>query len=77
MARTTKNNKPATPSAKPTIISRSEPKELRTLPTDLQDQIRARAYELWEQRGRQHGNPEDDWLRAEREVMSGRAARTA
>ncbi len=77
MARTPKNNKTAKPSAKPTIISRAEPKEIRNLPTDLEERVRARAYELWEQRGRQHGNPEEDWLQAEREIAGGRAARTA
>jgi Protein of unknown function (DUF2934) len=30
--------------------------------------IRQRAYELWEQRGRQHGRDADDWFRAESEV---------
>lgn len=32
------------------------------------DQVRRRAYELWEQRGRQHGKDADDWFRAESEV---------
>ena len=32
------------------------------------DLIRQRAYELWEQRGRQHGKDADDWFRAESEV---------
>lgn len=30
--------------------------------------IRRRAYEIWEQRGRQHGKDADDWYRAESEV---------
>ena len=30
--------------------------------------IRRRAYELWEQRGRQHGKDADDWYRAESEI---------
>ncbi|MDT8067062.1 MAG: DUF2934 domain-containing protein [Terriglobia bacterium] len=30
--------------------------------------IRQRAYELWEQRGRQHGRDADDWYRAESEL---------
>jgi Protein of unknown function (DUF2934) len=33
----------------------------------LEDRIRRRAYELWEQAGRT-GDPEDHWLRAEREM---------
>lgn len=40
---------------------------------ELQDCIRHRAYELWEQRGGTHGCHEDDWLQAEREVLAERA----
>ncbi len=32
------------------------------------EDVRRRAYELWEQRGRQHGRDADDWYRAEAEV---------
>lgn len=35
-------------------------------PTD--EEIRRRAYELWEERGREPGLPLQDWLRAEREL---------
>jgi hypothetical protein len=35
--------------------------------TELQDQIRARAYQLYEQRGRDDGHSLDDWLKAEAE----------
>jgi hypothetical protein len=34
---------------------------------ELQDQIRARAYQLYEQRGRDHGHDLDDWFQAEAE----------
>jgi hypothetical protein len=34
----------------------------------LEEQIAQRAHELWQQRGREHGNDLTDWLRAEREV---------
>lgn len=34
---------------------------------ELQDQIRARAYQLYEQRGRDDGHDLDDWLQAEAE----------
>ena len=33
-----------------------------------EEYIRRRAYEIWEQRGRQHGKDADDWFRAESEV---------
>jgi DUF2934 family protein len=35
---------------------------------DLQEQIRRRAHELYEQRGRDEGHELEDWLRAESEV---------
>jgi hypothetical protein len=37
---------------------------------ELQERIRARAYELFEQRGRQEGFHDEDWARAEAEVLS-------
>jgi hypothetical protein len=39
---------------------------------DLEKQIRQRAYELYQQRGRD-GNPNDDWLQAKKEVLSRKA----
>jgi hypothetical protein len=36
----------------------------------LQEQIRQRAYELYEKRSRQHGHDLDDWLIAEAELSS-------
>ncbi len=35
---------------------------------NLDEEIRRRAFELYEQRGRQDGHDMDDWLRAEAEV---------
>jgi hypothetical protein len=35
---------------------------------DLEAAIRARAYELYEKRGRLDGSAQDDWLQAESEV---------
>lgn len=34
----------------------------------VDDDVRRRAYEIWEQRGRQHGKDADDWFRAESEI---------
>ena len=34
-----------------------------------QDRTRERAYELYESRGREHGQAEQDWLRAEQEIL--------
>ena len=43
----------------------------------LEEQIRLRAYEIFEQRGQQHGLSEQDWLQAEAEVMARSDKRTA
>lgn len=37
---------------------------------EIVDEVRVRAYELYEQRGRQDGNDQDDWIRAEEEILS-------
>ena len=36
----------------------------------IEEEIRRRAYELYEQRGRRGGSPEEDWSRAETEILS-------
>ena len=41
----------------------------------LQERIRIRAYQLYEQRGRQDGHELDDWVQAEREVATIEGAR--
>lgn len=33
-----------------------------------EEQVRLRAYELYERRGREEGHADDDWIRAEAEV---------
>ncbi len=43
---------------------------------NLEEQIRCRAYELYEQRDREDGHDVDDWLRAEAEII-GTNLRTA
>ncbi len=35
-----------------------------------EDAIRKRAYELYEERGRADGCPDDDWLRARSEILA-------
>jgi hypothetical protein len=46
----------------------------QTGPTpEMLEQIRARAHELFEQRGREEGRDLDDWLQAEAEVTQQRA----
>jgi hypothetical protein len=44
---------------------------------NLLEQIRVRAYELYEQRGREDGRDLEDWLRAESEVTQKQAKAVA
>jgi H+-transporting ATPase len=44
-------------------------------PVDVKAQIARRAYELYEQRGRQEGHAAEDWLQAEREIRKDQATR--
>ena len=56
------NRKPMTPSAPGTTASTTEDE------SDIQEQIRRRAYELYEERGGADRRELDDWLQAEAEV---------
>jgi hypothetical protein len=42
-------------------------------PLDLREQVRRRAFELYEQRGREEGHELDDWLQAESEIVKQQA----
>ena len=44
--------------------------------SELQDEIRCRAYELYEQRGSNDGHEVSDWLQAESEVAQKSVANT-
>jgi hypothetical protein len=48
---------------------RSEPASKIPNPTMLEEQIRLRAYQLYETRGREDGHDLDDWLQAEAEIL--------
>jgi hypothetical protein len=50
------------PKKSPTSVT-SEPQDL-----ELEDQIRQRAYELYEARGGEDGHELEDWFRAEEEI---------
>ena len=41
-----------------------------TLAQSADERVRRRAYELYEERGREHGHAEEDWFRAEAEILS-------
>lgn len=60
----------------------SQPPSKRPMPVsassgNLEEEIRRRAYELYELRGREDGFAEEDWTRAEREVLARRGPRSA
>jgi hypothetical protein len=59
---------------RPKIVAgpKSSPGEVAMMPdiVSSQDRIRERAYELYEGRGRGPGQDEQDWFRAEREVLN-------
>jgi hypothetical protein len=59
------------------VVTRPEVAKVTTQAVELNNVIRVRAYELFEQRGREHGRDFDDWLRAEGEVLARFGARTA
>jgi hypothetical protein len=44
------------------------PRTLASDPHELEEQIRQRSFELYEERGREDGHEVDDWLRAEDEI---------
>ena len=39
-------------------------------PSIIEERIRARAYELFEERGREEGHDWEDWFRAEEEITA-------
>ena len=51
------------------IRTSKSPVPLRTKDTEVEEQIRRRAYELYQQGGRIDGKATDDWLKAKDEVL--------
>lgn len=60
---------------KPTSTTPSKPQNEIT--PELEQAIRFRAYELFEQRGREDGHDVDDWLQAQMELTSQRKTAVA
>jgi hypothetical protein len=60
------------------VPGNSAPAEVQTISaTDLTEQVRTLAYALYEQRGRQEGYAEQDWLQAEAEILGQRTFKAA
>ncbi len=57
-----------------TEVRKDVPRNGKPIPVNLEEEIRRRAYELYLQRrataGAEHGNEDQDWLIAEREILS-------
>ncbi len=53
------------------------PQPIRNEPENVEETIRTRAYELYEERGREDGRELDDGLRAEEEVTRRKSRTTA
>jgi len=49
------------------LVRKTSP--LNGSPTDVEAKIRERAYQLYEERGGTPGHENEDWLRAEREIV--------
>jgi len=62
-----RSRKVKTPVAEPVTTSPEFAQESQGLPV-LEEKIRARAYELYVQRGGIHGSPEQDWFQAQKDV---------
>jgi hypothetical protein len=64
-----------------TDATKKSPTAVTTKPREpeleLELQIRLRAYELYEARGKEDGHDRDDWLRAEEEIKKKKKVRTA
>jgi hypothetical protein len=71
---TAKRDRPKSSNTKK-AASTSEVARVTTQTIDIQQAIRARAYELYQQRGGGHGQDCEDWFRAESEVLSHFGAR--
>lgn len=55
----------------------NKPKTHQSDSTELEEQIRRRAYELYEQRNRTEGHDMDDWLQAKSELTETKTKTTA
>jgi Protein of unknown function (DUF2934) len=69
---------PKQPQAKIVAGPKSSPGRVTTRQAAVppQDRIRERAYQLYESRGREPGQDEQDWFRAEQEILYGRGEQT-
>jgi hypothetical protein len=61
----------AAPALAPVSENKSEPKKMALpIPINVEEEIRRRAYEIFQQRGDAPGSEHDDWAVAEREILA-------
>src|SRR5258708_7727942 len=65
-----KNEEPTMTATQRTAHDLPQHNSETTISSDLQDQIRALAYEIYDHRGRHDGLAEQDWLEAEAEILA-------
>ncbi len=58
------------PASEPSAAAHDREISVRRSPVSLEEQIAVLAYSYWEARGRQDGNSQEDWFRAEQEILS-------
>jgi len=65
--------KPAAAKRKPAAVKRKPAPKTGTVDfssISIHEKVALLAYSYWEERGRQGGSPEEDWYRAEKEVLA-------
>ncbi len=67
---TGRGKKAANPTPQPAAMQVVSETKKNVVPINLEDEIRRRAFEIYQERGSVPGNEHEDWLRAEREVRS-------
>jgi Protein of unknown function (DUF2934) len=74
---TTATSTNVTPINRKGTVENVAPESKKAANGNLDEEIRRRAYELYEQRGGEHGRAQEDWFRAEAEVRARTNTRTA
>lgn len=75
-ASTRSRSKKPTTSASPEPVAVAQPSNITTKSdfVNAEEAVRRRAYELSLKRGANDGSPEDDWIRAEQEILGKQSA---
>ncbi len=69
-AKSTRSNSRATPSNRAASVTAEQSNGNSHANNYPEEAIRARAYQLYEARGRENGFDQDDWFRAEAEITA-------